>query len=740
MASKTKVICTIGTTIDSPDVLSRLKSRGVDFFRINLSHTPEEEIESRILKLKEYGVPIILDTEGPQIRSGNTKEVFVKDGSTVKIYNKETECSENSIFLNHPEIINNLSVGDLIYLDFNSVLLKVSDISQLSQGYIKSIVLMEGIIGGRKGVHIDTEFSLPAFSQKDLRAVEIAKKYRIKTFTLSFIKSHKDVEKFKSIYSEAIIYSKIECKDALKDLRAIIDVSNGILIDRGDLSRDISVESVPFVQKQIIKLARSLGKEVFVATNTLENMSFSLKPNKAEVNDIVNILLDGATGIALTKETAIGKYPVETVNMLYALIKNVEFIKNKELDAGGIDPISYIEEICSEKSPDLLVKPHGGILVNRIADKNVDIKLPEKKLFIDERTLMDIEQIAVGSFSPLTGFLCSNDFYSVLDNMKLENGIVWPLPIILQTTEEIAKNIKNENQVSLAYSQDGNIYAILDIKEIYKINLNECAKKIYGTDSQEHPGVKRFFEKGDYLIGGDITLLKRRDSEYKLYELKPRQTRKIFSERGWSKIIGFHTRNVIHRSHEFVQLEGLKKSGCDGLFVHPVIGMKKPGDFDVNAIVKSYEIMADKIYPKSKVIFSTLATYSRYAGPREAIFTALIRKNFGCSHFIVGRDHTGVGNFYDPKASHNIFDKFTYEELGIIPVKFDNIFYSSLENKHIHELDASNHPEDKKLQISGTKIREMFKSGQKPPEWFMRPEISEMILERIKNNLPVFVE
>ena len=207
-----------------------------------------------------------------------------------------------------------------------------------------------------------------------------------------------------------------------------------------------------------------------------------------------------------------------------------------------------------------------------------------------------------------------------------------------------------------------------------------------------------------------------------------------------SKILGFHTRNVIHKSHEFIQLEGLKKSLCDGLFVHPVIGKKKQGDFEADVIIKSYEKMIDDFYPKSKVILGTFATYSRYGGPREAIFTALCRKNFGCSHFVIGRDHTGVGSFYGPHDSHKIFDNFKKEELGIEPIKFDKVFYSELENKHIHEPEFMHHPEENKLNISGTQAREMLTKGIQPPEWFMRPEISQIVIDKIKNGERVFVE
>jgi sulfate adenylyltransferase len=330
------------------------------------------------------------------------------------------------------------------------------------------------------------------------------------------------------------------------------------------------------------------------------------------------------------------------------------------------------------------------------------------------------------------------DFESVINDMKLSNGTVWPVPIVLQVDESTAKFIAGEKKILLTYQNEP--YVIMHLDEIYTMNKEKVAEKVFGTSEKGHPGVKNFLELGDYFLGGKITLLKRRPSSNKIYELTPKQTRKIFSERGWSKVLGFHTRNVIHKSHEFIQMEGMKKSLCDGLFIHPIIGKKKIGDFEANIIISSYEKMIETIYPKSKVIIGTFSNYSRYAGPREALFTALVRKNFGCSHFIIGRDHTGVGNFYEPKASHEIFDKFSKEEIGIIPVKFGNIFYSDLENRHLHEDDFIDYPDEHKKYVSGSGIREMLLKGIQPSEWLMRLEISQMILDKMKNGEKIFVE
>lgn len=740
--SKTKIICTIGPSSLKQDLLGKLKERNVDFFRVNLSHTNEEDVEKIVIELKKSGMPIILDTEGCQVRTANLSEVSFKEGGIIKIFNKKVICDSNNFFLNPEGVIKNLRSGDLISLDFNSVLLKVFDTSNLrKEGYIECFVLIGGLVGGRKAVYIDSPtFKLPPFSKKDHAAVEIAKKHGVSHFTLSFMESANDVKYFRKIFPTCTVFSKIESKNGLKNFIEIAKESDGVLIDRGDLSHQVPLERIPLIQKYIISQVRALGKEVFVATNTLEQMAYTLKPNRAEVNDIINTLLDGATGIALTKETAVGKYPVETVNMLNTLIDQLNYLKldsksSKKQILESVDSKNYL--YSSGNVPGLVARPHGGKLVDRMIKGDYNSKLPHKKIIISEEELMDVEQIAIGSFSPIEGFMGKEDFYSVLKNMRLANNTIWPMPIFLAVSQLEANTINEGDSVSLTYGGDNLVYAILRVEEKFKIDKIKVAKEFFGTNDESHPGVKKLISGDDICLGGKITLIKRRNSPYQLHELTPLQVRKIFSERGWSKVIGFHTRNVAHKGHEFVQMEGLSRSSCDGILIHPIIGKKKEGDFEAEVIIETYEKLINLAY-NSRALLSAFASYSRYAGPREALFTALVRKNFGCTHFIVGRDHTGVGSFYAPDASHKIFDKFNPEELGIIPVKFDKVFYSNIEKKYLHQPEAKNHPEKEKLEISGTQAREMLKSGRSPPAWFMRPEVTTIILRKIKSGKKVF--
>jgi sulfate adenylyltransferase len=300
-----------------------------------------------------------------------------------------------------------------------------------------------------------------------------------------------------------------------------------------------------------------------------------------------------------------------------------------------------------------------------------------------------------------------------------------------------ADRIEAGEEIVLVLKGSNEEIATMQIESKYKINKTEVVNKWFGTTSLEHPGVKNIMSKGDILIGGKINLFNRIMRKYKYHELTPAQTRKIFESMGWTKILGFHTRNVIHRSHEYIQLEGLSVGNCDGLFVHPIVGKKKKGDFDTGIIIDTYEQMVKLHYPKNKIIMGTFATFSRYAGPREALFTAICRQNFGCSHFIIGRDHTGIGSFYEPDASQRIFDHF--DDLEIKLIKFGKVFYCTKCKDYVQEKDCK-HDSKYHLTISGTQIREIINKGDSPPEWAVRKEISNMILDRKNGGHPIFVE
>ncbi|MBF0510807.1 MAG: sulfate adenylyltransferase [Candidatus Omnitrophica bacterium] len=734
--TQVKIICTIGPASLEPDILKKLEARKVFLARINLSHVRLEDIETYIHKLLPFNIPIAIDTEGCQIRTGYIEQgsVFFHNNSLVRVYRSKVPIDGNQIYFNPHNVVDFFKPGDLIELDFNSVLLRVEDVSILAKDdFILCRVIIEGSIGSSKGVHSDSMAQvLPAFSQKDLKAFDLAKKYGIKHFTLSFMNTDLDVKNFKEICPQSVAYAKIETLSGVKNVEAIMKHVEGILIDRGDLSRDVPIERIPLMQKYLIEKANAAGKEVLVASNLIETMALALKPSRAEANDIISTIRDGVSGFVLTKETAVGQYPVETVNMLESLIKLGKHARQMAQHRDTND----IDYLLDRDTDGLLIEPHGGRLIERLWDPKALGQISSlPKLLVNEDILMDLDQISVGAFSPLEGFLVQDDYKSVLERMRLANGVPWPIPVILPVDDNQKKGLAKGEEIALCLETDGAVYGTLKIEEIYPFDKEEFARRVYGTMDDKHPGVQILKKCGEYLLGGKVKLIKRPHFKFDHLNLTPRQARRIFESLGWSKVVGFHTRNVIHRSHEYIQLEAMERCGCDGLFVHPVAGRKKAGDYTVEAIVQSYQIMVEKYYPKNRVIFGMFSTYSRYAGFREAVFTALCRKNFGCSHFIVGRDHTGVGQFYGATSSQDIFHQF--EDIVIEPVFFDEVGFSSKLKKYMHKKDA---PEGDFLNISGTKAREMFKNKNSPPDWFMRQDISDAIINQLSNGQKVFVE
>lgn len=716
---------TLGPASLNEKVIKRLDEVGVSVFRINLSHTAPEEIEKNVEKIKEYTkVPICLDTEGPQVRTGDVEggQIFLKENTLVTITKEHIMGDRNSFTLRPSCIFSQLMIGDLISIDFDSALLSVVE-KKGSQ--LIARVICSGSVGSNKAVTVDRDIDMDILTEKDIYGLEVLKKQNLKIISLSFVNSSGDVERVRAMVDEDVrIISKIETKNAVKNLDAILQVSDGILIDRGDLSRQEPINKIPLLQKEIIKRANKVKKPVFVATNILESMVKTKRPLRSEVNDIMTTLLDGANGLVLAAETAIGKYPVECGNMVRRMMKYFDIAK------GG----TTLDALLKNDSF-LLIEPHGGELIESYAkDQNLAEleKLP--KLIVDDLMILDAEQIGIGAYSPLRGFMNENELNSVLNDYKMPSGVIWTLPIIMQVSQLDKKRLSGKMEVALVYSQDNKIYATMHINDIYKINLEKVAKKWFGTADTEHPGVYRLFQKGEYCVGGEICLVRRKESIYKQYEYTPRQTRSIFEHKEWSKVAGFHTRNVIHRAHEYLQISTIEKYNLDGMLLHPVVGPKKALDFQPEIIMESYKLMFDIVYSYEQFVFGAFSGYSHYAGPREAVFTALCRKNFGCSHFILGRDHTGVKDFYKKGEVVDLFNKIG--DIGIKPIFFDTVYFCEKCGNYVEFCD---HTEEYHFHISGTQGRKILLSGKQPPEWFLRKEISSMILAKIKKGEEVFV-
>ena len=367
------------------------------------------------------------------------------------------------------------------------------------------------------------------------------------------------------------------------------------------------------------------------------------------------------------------------------------------------------------------IKAHGGNLVNRIT--NVDPSGLDS-ITITEDLANDVENIADGIFSPLEGFLGQQDFENVVSKGRLSNDIAWTIPTVLDVDQSTATKLKESGDILLKNPQGVGV-AILHVEETFAFDKENTARGIYGTTDSSHPGVAKTMTMNDYLVGGKIDYIQRPDeTEIRKYRLSPLQTREAFAQAGWKTIVAFQTRNPPHVAHEMLQKTSITTR--DGVFVNPIIGKKKSGDFVDEVIVKCYETMIKHYYPKNRCQLGTLHTEMKYAGPKEAIHHAIMRQNYGCTHIIIGRDHAGVGNFYDPFAAQKIFDD--YPELEISPVFFPAFFYCKKCLTYTNP-KACPHDDDAKEQISGTKLREMIQNGQAPSEFILRPEVSKVILD-----------
>ena len=366
-----------------------------------------------------------------------------------------------------------------------------------------------------------------------------------------------------------------------------------------------------------------------------------------------------------------------------------------------------------------VANPHGGKLVNRITKKDPD-QLFSVPVNLDLAN--DIENISDGIFSPLEGFLVKEDFEKVIRSGRLASDLPWTIPIVLDIDKTSAIKMKDARDVAL--SLDGIKFAILHVDEIYTFDKNSTAKGVYGTTDPQHPGVAKTMQMNEFLVGGKIDYVKRpEETPIRKYRKTPLQTRALFEKAGWKSIVAFQTRNVPHVAHEMLQKASLNTH--DGLFVNPLIGKKKAGDYKDEVIVASYETLIKHYYPQDRCYLATLHTEMRYAGPKEAIHHAIMRKNFGCTHIIIGRDHAGVGNYYDPFAAQKIFDD--YLGMGIEPIFYPAFFYCKKCLSFASEKNCPHGPEFQE-QLSGTKLRTMILEKQNPSEYMIRPEVSKILM------------
>ncbi|HEV2474518.1 MAG TPA: sulfate adenylyltransferase [Chthonomonadales bacterium] len=380
------------------------------------------------------------------------------------------------------------------------------------------------------------------------------------------------------------------------------------------------------------------------------------------------------------------------------------------------------------------IAPHGGVLIDRFVPSEKRAALAEEaaklpRIELNARQVSDLELIAIGAVSPLTGFMCRADYESVVTGMRLANGLPWTIPITLAVTATQAASLSPGSRAALVDEVDMPL-ALLTVKEVYRYDKKLEAQNVYGTTEDAHPGVAAVYAQPDMLVGGDVEVLAvPAHTDFPEYYLTPAQTRAEFASRGWRSVVGFQTRNPVHRAHEYLQKCALEM--VDGLLLHPLVGQTKGDDIPADVRMKCYRVLLDNYYPLDRTLLSVNPAAMRYAGPKEAIFHAIIRKNYGCTHFIVGRDHAGVGNYYGTYDAQRLFDQFDPAEIGIVPLKFEHTFWCKKCEGLASTKTCPHTPEDR-VSLSGTKVRAMLAAGEIPPMEFTRPEVASVLIEAMR--------
>ncbi|GGI42535.1 sulfate adenylyltransferase [Mammaliicoccus stepanovicii] len=381
------------------------------------------------------------------------------------------------------------------------------------------------------------------------------------------------------------------------------------------------------------------------------------------------------------------------------------------------------------------IKPHGGELINRqVEGEEREILIQEAKhfpkLILNPWSLSDLELIAIGGFSPLTGFLGKKDYISVVENLRLDNGLVWSIPITLPVTKEEADKLTIGSNIAL-YGEDNHLYGVLNLEEKYTYDKQQEAEKVYGTTDDNHPGVKNVYDKGEIYLAGPIQLVDRpKHDEFTEFHLDPKETRTLFKDLGWKTVVGFQTRNPVHRAHEYIQKIALES--VDGLLLNPLVGETKSDDISAKIRMESYQVILKHYYPEERTRLVIYPAAMRYAGPRESILHALVRKNYGCTHFIVGRDHAGVGDYYGTYEAQELISEYE-DELDINIFKFEHAFFCTVcDNMTTAKTcphDKSNH-----VHLSGTKVREKLRNGEQLPKEFSRPEVADVLIKGLRQD------
>ena len=366
-----------------------------------------------------------------------------------------------------------------------------------------------------------------------------------------------------------------------------------------------------------------------------------------------------------------------------------------------------------------LIAPHGGSLVDRTGGRPDDVDSLER-LTLTSREVSDLDMLASGALSPLEGFMGREDYERVVEEMRLASGLVWALPVCLAVPAA-----PEGDRVALA-DEAGRLLGVLDVEEVYEYDKEREAERCFRTTDEAHPGVARLYAQHPLYLAGRVTVFDRPEPQFPELAKDPVETRAAFAERGWKRVVGFQTRNPIHRAHEYLTKVALET--VDGLLIHPLVGDTKSDDVPAATRVECYRVLLDSYYPADRVLLSAFPAAMRYAGPREAVWHAICRKNYGCSHFIVGRDHAGVGDYYGTYDAQLIFDELDLHELDVEPIFFEHSFYCRACGS-MASAKTCPHPSEDHVFLSGTKVRELLAAGEVPPEEFTRHEVAEVLIE-----------
>lgn len=704
-----EILCTLGPASMKRGVIERLTDLGIGLFRINLSHTKLEHVGPSIEMVRQRTpVPICLDTEGAQIRTGDFAITHLEliEHSIVRAHAREVAYDGKNFNFHPRDIVRQFQIGDFISIDFNAVLVRVIAVENDGDTAVMRVIT-GGIVGRNKAVTVDREIRLPALSEKDEAALSIGREFGVRHVALSFANCGNDVDAVRKVIgSEASVISKIECVNGLRNIDDIARKSNALLIDRGDLSRQVPIEQIPSAQKQIIERAHTNHVKAYVATNLLESMVTSPLPTRAEINDIYNTLLDGADGLVLAAETAIGAYPVRCASMIAKLI--AEFEK----------PRAVLVNLPRE-SISLLAMPHGGALVNREAtEATTEILESLPRLVVDDFALNDAQQICDGTYSPLEGFMGRETLKAVLFESRLPSGLPWPVPIVLPVSKADAVDLTPGILVALAGS-DRVVRFLMEVEEVFELGrllTTVSPSDVLGRDF--FPGSQRL-KSSDWLVAGKITKASQGPSSRCIHALSPSQVRFIFSNKGWSRIVAFHASTPALCVDEHVQLHGLEQTGADGLFVLPAIDSRvTKGSYSARTISDSYSRMMELgVYPAGRVVLGGLLATRFGNGPREIIRAALCSKNMGCSHFILNAvQMENLGGSID--------EVFLFvERLGLHDIGVELVSGARAR----YEPRSRNFTEGKRQSSEEAAAWRAFREGEPVPDWFMRPEIQEAI-------------